>query len=94
MTQTPGTLVFMAPEALEEKPVYGPPLDVFSFGGVILHITTQQWPDPKGIKQIDPITRKRIMLFEVERRQHYLDMMVGGDTELKRLVESCLEDDP
>ncbi|XP_065908845.1 dual specificity protein kinase shkA-like [Dysidea avara] len=49
MTQTPGTLVFMAPEALQEKPVYGPPLDVFSFGGVILHITTQQWPDPKGV---------------------------------------------
>ena len=84
----------MAPEALEEKPVYGPPLDVFCFGGVILHITTQQWPNPKGIKQVDPVTRKRIMLSEVERRQQYLDMMAGGDTELKQLVESCLEDNP
>ncbi|XP_065907059.1 uncharacterized protein [Dysidea avara] len=94
MTQTPGTLVFMSPEALEEKPVYGPPLDVFSFGGVILHITTQQWPNPKGIKQVDPVTRKRIILSEVERRQQYLDMMAGGDAELKPLVEFCLEDDP
>ena len=34
------------------------------------------------------------MFSEVERRQQYLDMMVGGDEELKPLVESCLEDDP
>ena len=28
MTKTPGTLVFMPPEALDDKPEYGPPLDV------------------------------------------------------------------
>jgi len=94
MTQTPGTSMFMAPEALEENPVYGPPLDVFSFGGVILHIITQQWPQPKGIKQCDPVTKKRIMLTEVERRQHYLDMMTGNGGKLRQLVKSCLDDDP
>lgn len=94
MTQTPGTLTFMAPEALEEKPVYGPPLDVFSFGGVIVHIITQEWPHPKGIKQVDPVTKKRIILSEVERRQQYLDMMTGSGAELRQLVKCCLEDDP
>ena len=94
MTKTPGTAVFMPPEALDDKPVYGPTLDVFSFGGVILHITSRQWPTPKGIKQIDPKTRKRIFLSEVEQRQQYLDMMTGNDADLKPLVVSCLEDDP
>ena len=94
MTKTPGTCVFMSPEALDDKPVYGPPLDVFSFGGVILHITSRQWPLPKAVKQIDPKTRKRLMLSEVERRQEYIDMMIGSDADLKPLVMSCLEDDP
>jgi len=94
MTKAPGTAVFMPPEALDDKPVYGPPLDVFSFGGVILHITSRQWPTPKSWSQIDPKTRKRITLSEVERRLQYLDMMTGSDADLKPLVMSCLEDDP
>jgi len=91
---TLGTPPFLPPEALDDKPVYGPPLDVFSFGGVILHITSRQWPTPKSWSQIDPETRKRIMLSEVERRQQYIDMMSGSDTDLKPLVVLCLEDDP
>ena len=95
LTITPGTGVFMPPEALDDKPVYGPPLDVFSFGGVILHITSRQWPTPKSWSQIIPKTRKRIILSsEVERRQQYIDMMSGSNADLKPLVVSCLEDDP
>ena len=40
LTKVPGTSVFMPPEALDDKPVYGPSLDVFSFGGVILYVTS------------------------------------------------------
>ena len=94
LTKTPGTGVFMPPEALDDKPVYGPPLDVFSFGGVILHVTSRQWPTPKAIKQIDPKTKTRIMLSEVERRQQYINMMIGTDADLKPLAVSCLDDDP
>ena len=95
MTRTPGTGVFMPPEALDDKPVYGPPLDVFSFGGVILHITSRQWPTPKSWSQVDPKTGKRVILSsEVERRQQYINMMIGGDADLKPLAVSCLEDDP
>ena len=92
MSETPGTCVFMPPEVLDDKPVYGPPLDVFSFGGVILHITSRQWPIPKSA--IDPKTKRRVMLSEVERRQQYIDMMTGSDVDLKPLVELCLKDDP
>ena len=95
LTKTPGTSVFMPPEASDDKPVYGPPLDVFSFGGVILFVTSRQWPNPKPWSQIDPKTKKRIFLSnEVQRRQHYIDMMSGSDADLKPLVMLCLEDDP
>ena len=93
-TKTPGNSVFMPPEALDDKPVYGPPLDVFSFGGVILYVTSRQWPTPKSWSQIDPKTNKRILLSEVERRQQYIDMMSGGDADLKPLAMSCLDDVP
>ena len=41
MTKAPGTVDFMPPEALDKSPVYGPPMDVFSFGGIILHTFNQ-----------------------------------------------------
>ena len=44
MTKAPGTIDFMPPEALARSPVYGPPMDVFSYGGIILHTFNQQWP--------------------------------------------------
>ena len=94
LTKTPGTSVFMPPEALDDKPVYGPPLDVFSFGGVILYVTSRRWPTPTSWSLIDPKTNKRVLLSEVERRKQYIDMMSGGDQDLKPLVMSCLDDVP
>ena len=64
---------------------------MFSFGGVILYVTSRQWPTPRSWSQIDPMTKKRIFLSEVERRQQYIDMM---SADLEPLVMSCLEDDP
>ena len=93
MTKTPGTTVFMPPEALDDRPVYGPPLDIFSFGGVILHVTSREWPIPKAVKQLDSKTNKRYILSEVERRQQYIDKMTGSDADLKPLAISCLNDD-
>ena len=40
MTKAPGTVDFMPPESLARSPVYGPLMDVFSFGGIILHYST------------------------------------------------------
>ena len=94
LTKTPGTGVFMPPEALDDKPVYGPPLDVFSFGGVILYVTSRQWPTPKSWFQIDPKTRRRVYLSEIQRRQQYIDMMTGGAAVLKPLAKSCLRNNP
>ena len=94
MTKAPGTAVFMPPEALDDKPKYGTSLDVFSFGGVILHITSRQWPAPTSWSQTDPTTGRRILLSEVQRRQQYIDQIIESDADLKPLLMSCLHDDP
>ena len=94
MTKAPGTVDFMPLEALSISPVYGPALDVFSFAGIILHIFNQQWPRPLDQVQFDPKARRRVALSEVERRQQYLDKMIGEAKVLRPLVEECLDDDP
>ena len=94
MTKAPGTVDFMPPECLDDTPEYGPPMDVFSFAGIILHTFSQQWPSPSRQVQFDPKTRKRVALSEVERRQRYLDNMIGEAEVLRPLAEECLDDDP
>ena len=94
LTTTPGTLHFMPPEAQVENPTYATPLDVFSFGGIALHVFSEEWPAPSAIKQKDPHSKKMITLTEVERCQQYLDKMTGKANELRKMVEQCLNDYP
>jgi len=94
MTKAPGTVDFMPPESLTDDPEYGPPMDVFSFAGIVLHTFTQQWPHPSELVQYDRKTRKMVALSEVERRQQYLDKMRGEAEVLRPLVEECLDYDP
>ena len=92
-TRAPGTVDFMPPEALLESPEYGPPLDVFSYGGVILHVVNQKWPSPLHYVMIDRKTRKPVALSETQRRQEHIDKMSGTPTGLESLVKQCLDDD-
>ena len=92
LTQAPGTNDFMPPESLASKPVYGLSLDIFSFGGVILYICTQQWPELAPLIEFNPDTGIRTVLTEIQRRQQHLDKMIGVYADLKFLVISCLDD--
>ena len=95
LTKAPGTQDFMPPECLVDKPVYGLPLDIFSFGGIILHITTRQWPTPAPWITFDADTGvKSTHTSELQRRQQYLDKMTGSYASFKPLVMSCLDDNP
>ena len=94
MTKLPGTPDFMPPEALSKRPVYGPSLDVFSYGCVILNVTTRLWPEPTDLVEFNPDTGGREVVSEVKRRQKCLDKMTGGAADLKPLVISCLNYDP
>ena len=65
-TRAPGTADFMPPEALLKTSDYGPPLDIFSYGGVILHVVNQEWPEPLHYLKTDLKTGKVLVLSEVE----------------------------
>ena len=93
-TRVPGTVDFMPPEALLKTPEYGPPLDVFSYGGVILHVVNQEWPKPLHYVMTDPKTGKMLALSEVERRQQHMEKMTGTPADLRPLVEQCLDNQP
>jgi len=96
LTTAPGTKDFMPPETLVADPVYGLPVDVFSFAAVALHLVSEEWPSPAAPKMTDPQTTKLVAVSEVGRRQKYLDKMIGGNavTVLRQLVEACLSDVP
>ena len=95
LTTAPGTVPFMPPEALvEDNPEYDTPIDVFSFGGIALHVFSEEWPTPGRQKIRDSKTKKLVALSEVERRQRYLDRMTGKAAGLKEMVKQCLDDDP
>ena len=83
LSQLPGNEYHMPPEAWFDNPEYNASLDVFSFGVVILHTLTHEWPKPLGrLKSATEICP------EVERRKPYLDKI--SDSPLKPVVEQCL----
>ena len=92
MDKLPATPEYMPPEAQTRHPVYGIPLDVFSFGGVILYTISQKWPELSDRTWFNPDTDKWEVVSEVVRRQVYLDTIPGDIADLKPLVVSCLDD--
>ena len=86
LTKAPGTQNFMPPECLEDEPVYGIPLDVFSYGGIVLFVATHKWPTPIAQVTRNPVTKQYVVCSEVERRQKYIDEMAECGEGLKPLV--------
>ena len=91
---TVGTVEFMPPEVLREIPEYVPSLDVFSYGGVILYLANQEWPEPSGYVSFDPKTRNPVGLTELQRRHEHIQKMTHTPVDLQQLVEECLDNDP
>ena len=98
MTQAPGTAHFMPPEALAEDVTnirYGKELDVFSFGCVILHTLSHQWPTPSQAVIVNPDTGLVTGRTEVERRSQYFERTDRSKSDvLIPLIESCLSNLP
>ena len=94
LTKAPGTVHFMPPEALVDKPQYDSSLEVFSYGGITLYTVNGKWPKPTVITKLDPVTGGLKAFTEVERRQEHLDKMRGEAEMLRPLVEACLDNDP
>ena len=94
LTQAPGCADFMPPEALESSPKYSVCLDIFSYGGIVLHVVNQEWPTPEIQVRRNCRNDKLIALTEVQRRKKYLDDMKDGAEMLKPLVKLCLDNNP
>ena len=94
LTRAPGTLSYMPPESLIANPTYNTAIDIFSFGVLMLHVFSREWPLPSEPNKTDPENPgKLVALNEAERRSTYFDNM-GHTHPLKDLIKNCLENDP
>ena len=92
MTQTPGTPTYMPPEVMTADPIYNESVDEFSFGVMMVHVLSGNWPEPQcGPIRTEP--GKLIPVSEAERRDKFLQV-VGNDHPLMDLVLKCLDNDP
>ena len=95
MTRVPGNVVYMPPEAFQENTKYGAPLDIFSFGNIIL-FTLTQW-DPKSLfhsTHTDSTTGRVTGLSEVERRFDGFKILKDKFEPYVTLTEDCLQNLP
>ena len=86
-TQAPGISTFMPPEALSTTPKYTTEVDVFSFGVVMVHSLSGEWPIPFAEDTREP--SGRISVTEFERRREFIDKISEGHP-LLGLIEQCL----
>lgn len=93
-TTAPGTPIVMPPEALNHKPVYDHKLDVFSYGCLIIHLLTGQFPVPTSQfvpKPSDP--GSFIQVSEWDRRADYI-IQIPADNKLIPVAKQCLTNAP
>ena len=97
-TMCPGTDVYMPPEAVQDEPVYSEKIDCFSFGVIIVQISTRQFPKPGNRRQIVEIRHPglpqgtlEVRLAEVNRRQNHITQ-VDPNHPLLPIALDCLKD--
>ena len=97
MTNVPGNVVYMPPEAIEAGCKYNTSIDVFSFGNVALFTLTQSFPTILAATYPHPKKDKVIGRTEIERRGKYFEMLyeaLGKNHSLVNLVTKCLQSKP
>ena len=95
LTKAPGNAVVMPPEALSDNPSYDHKLDVFSYGCLILHVFTHQWPIPTA-QYVPSTSPSRIGSFDLvtewNRRSKYTTT-ISSDNPFLPFAKSCLDND-
>ena len=92
LTTAPGNAMVMPPEALEDNPVYDHKLDVFSYGCLILHVLTGQFPQPTNQFVPEPGRSSFLMVSEWNRRSSYIEN-IPKENELLPLARDCLNNE-
>ena len=90
LTTAPGNAMVMPPEALKDKPVYDHKLDVFSYGCLILHVLTGQFPEPTN-QFIPGKGESYRKVPEWDRRVKHIQQ-IPKENELLPLARQCLND--
>ena len=96
LTQCPGTLAYMPPEALTTPPHYSGKLDCFSHGVLMIQIATRQFPAPGRANRFVedrnyPTERVLVQYPETVRRKNDIDL-VQPDHPLLHIALHCLND--
>lgn len=94
LTQCPGTMVYMAPEALRIPSVYSDKLDVFALGVLMLQMITRLFPSPSIAKRTihsESLGTIEQPVPELERRKEDLEKVPLGHP-LLQLAVDCLAD--
>ena len=95
---TPGTIIYMPPEACLDHAKFKKKLDIFSFGHLALFTATQEFPcDLLPAVFCDDDDEKLHTCTEVERRQRYIDQLeqqLDRDHDLIKLTKQCLHNSP
>ena len=92
MTQTPGTPAYMPPEVMVANPKYDTSVDEFSYGIMMIHMFSGQWPEPQvGPSRIEE--GKLIPVTEAERREKLFEVIEDGHP-LMDLIHRCINNDP
>ena len=91
MTQAPGTFAFMPPEALTVNSIYNTSIDVFSFGILMIHMFSGQWPKPQN-DTLRIEHEELIPVGEAKRREVF--QAIGDDHPATELILQCIDNDP
>ena len=96
MTTTPGTPIYMAPEAMEFKSKYSTSIDIFSLGVISIFTLSQTFPcNLLAQTYVDEELLKART--ELERRGEYMQKIYNQfrkDHPLIQLIKGCLHNDP
>ena len=96
VTQCPGTLVYMPPEAVSPRPHYSDKIDSFSIGVLLVQIITRTFPAPTeaSVEREDPTSptgKSYVPVSEVDRRKSDIDKIPATHSFLP-IALNCLKD--
>ena len=98
LSRSPGTQVYMPPEAIGSDPVYDSSLDIFSFGHLALYTIIEEFPcNLLSPTYTDPITYHLYARSELERRHQYMEVLYSKmekTNSLVKMIEQCLDNVP
>lgn len=93
LTEVPGVIAYMPPEAFERPPRYSSELDVFSYGVLVIHTTVHEWPNPVHATKCEGGQLRA--LTELQRREVHILNFSKDERELfLPIVMGCLENNP